>query len=1105
MKNDYFDLKIKLIKSKNGEGIYILPKIKQKYGYKEYSKTINSLLNNTAYKDYFSKELFPNNINNIITIDNIPLISLNNEENLDVIIKQELLCFFAFFENFERKLYDFNNFRNQFEQSIFWGDFDEAEKKLQEVESVFGQSFWLLESKLLLWNFNKSYTEAELSYQTLKKECTDNYILTFLRTLRHRVNYRENVDESLSFIDKKLNYLKNTKKHSIDRIEYFYFSAYSPNKLEKIDYYNLLHMASSLNLVDMYILINKILERYVLDDSIEQNNRDELIAYILSSKIDSSISEFIKNLTNTESPTQTQLNQIKKLFVEEKYKGCLELCQKLLENKINFSVLVIYVKTKLFLKPNEIPHDRDSLLLNVCNIIENILLKNINYNDFYQFRDCATRYLYMLSSTSINYGYKNFLYENFYSDNNYSNLLIITNGCYKANNKLLELFKVDSSPKEEYEINWIEEINILPNVKYDKTSCLLHEVEQYSIEKLSKIVRENVVISKSAIVNELLYNKAGKILFERYIENQEYLKAIELYNDLQFISKLKVINFNTDLLNSKIQFNLNKFYGELDFCIYAHLVDFRNMQGKMYNVWVANSVRTILKNNNVIFPSELKMKKNAKYSYFCRHVCSKEILRKSIVYDHFNNESESFALEHILKERKKLLNIALDYDTPDEKDQILSQINIVEKEIENIKKRHLFRFSESKEKILEESIYVSERNVIYPFFCSLDRIRNETICNFDSIESGEYLIFKDSFVRFKKAYIENLNEQIGINIRHGFFNNEIVNYFEKHSLLLKREIDYIELSSVEKLKQDNKDYLIPYIDELKDFSEELYCFIDRELYNLNICHSSKESEAANYFFVSEETILEIAQEIIKFNNPYEVATTLISHLNHLAKNNLIKMGDAVKNNIAIKCNRMLNNLLEKVESQSELANLILKAIEDLPNLAHSIQCWFNFIKEKDKQCSLNEYCESLKKKNQSLLYEFMDDDLKFVTLKQLHYIDLILGNLIVNAYEHSGAKLNENPNILIQFKTIQTGQLSFSFSNSLYNKSKTEMLQIIENIEKMSNLNNENFHVDENTKGNGFKVIFKTLKTISALSKIAFDKNELPSKFKLDININWGD
>lgn len=49
-------------------------------------------------------------------------------------------------------------------------------KTLEQIRDIFGKSFWLIESELLLANYTMNVVEIEDFYQSIKDECSDYYI-----------------------------------------------------------------------------------------------------------------------------------------------------------------------------------------------------------------------------------------------------------------------------------------------------------------------------------------------------------------------------------------------------------------------------------------------------------------------------------------------------------------------------------------------------------------------------------------------------------------------------------------------------------------------------------------------------------------------------------------------------------------------------------------------------------------------------------------------------------------------------------------------------------------------------------------------------------------
>ena len=180
MKSDYTSFKVKLIKAKNGEGTTILPYIKKQFGYVKFSDAINTIMKNTNFKDYFSLELFPKDINNIVTDDYIPLSF--NERNIDEAgIINEIECFIAMLYNFKDDLVLFSKHRYAYEKYLFSGEYSNASECLECIENSLGYSFWLIESNLLLANYTMNVVESGKYYQDLKAKCVNSYIKIFIR------------------------------------------------------------------------------------------------------------------------------------------------------------------------------------------------------------------------------------------------------------------------------------------------------------------------------------------------------------------------------------------------------------------------------------------------------------------------------------------------------------------------------------------------------------------------------------------------------------------------------------------------------------------------------------------------------------------------------------------------------------------------------------------------------------------------------------------------------------------------------------------------------------------------------------------------------------
>lgn len=1111
MNKKYNRIKVQLIKGENGEGIKLLPYIKRKFGSEYYKDIIKTLRYNTNYSDYFKKELFPTSNNNIITADRIPLMfneDIVNQDNITC----EIECFISLLEVFSKEINNFIYNRLHFETALLHNEDEKALEFLKKIEES-GISLWLLESKFLLSNYSMSYSASEQFYQEQKNLCSDFYIKTFLRTLRRKTNLQENIYDIREFIERKTKTFENDDSISISQQMYYSFCNNEIDKLQPYGFYHLLNMATNLNLIDMFILIDKITIYFIGSSDISDTHKERVIKKVLASDLEFLAKKSCEALNGIFYNTELTENiyKAKKLLTYEKYEKVNEFCLELLE-KYNpaFEIITIYVKAEIL---NSNAHKLKNCLLDmlVKNMI-NAILKIGDYKVFNTTFDSCSKLLYLLDSTSLFFGYSNFYQNTFNADNSKSLLDILSSNWYNRN--IFEYYRYDNAKNalnklfENYESNWYHILDLDNNLIYDDLSIILNEIERNFVSFENNQINNEIHSHKKEIAN----NRYNEKKFNYFVQSNNVKEAISLYVDLQFESKLKVTSFNVTALNSKLHSSiLKRLYRNLDFCIYSELTNYKGAKGLLFNNEAANSLLSILINNNVDFPSQLpipeKPTKNekAKYAYLFRHICQTELLLEKLVSYSINDDNPINRLKEVLYERVRLLNKAIELDNEEEIDQINIQLKYIADEIAFAEQYELGKFMITSARILEESVKVDDTNIVFPFFEKIStNLKLDENIDFSDIESGGFLMFRDWFVKYKKAYIKELDNQIGINIRHGFFKNEILNFFINYNIALKScpgDSETNDFSSTVDIS-NHKNFWEKYINSYIDFSQKLYKFIDNTLSSMRIESASYHTENIHKIYIDDKTISNIAMVVCNCKTPYEFRDILNSELIKILNPKLLLIGESIKYLIDLNCQKLLNECFNiHTIGEAELISNIEMAKSNIQVLSNEIKEWFGFIKESDRNCSINQYFIGLKSLNPNLEYNINNDIPELVKMNILHCLDIILSNLIMNAKEHSNVE-EENLGIKISLK-MNNDSIELYFHNNIKNISKKCMLKTMERIKN----NFDNYETIEQDKtGRGFIYIAEIIcKTFNTRGQIEFYKDKLPDYFALKIKIQGSD
>ena len=582
VRNNYVSSKVKLIKGNCGEGTYLIPYIKKTFGHENYYDILNTLRSNINYKDYFLKELFPVDVNNIITTDYIPLSFSPNEISGEFVVN-EILCFLSFFRCFQKELNEFVNLRKDYEHHLFSGNYDLANKILLEIKETFGVSFWLLESQLLVANFSLSIVQAESFYQNLKSECNDYFIKSYVRSLRRKTNTFESAKDSLYFLDKKeKDFLAFDKKVSFEKQVYFSFNNHYYERIPDEKIWALLNMATKLNFIDMFILIERIIVYLLTDNNFSKTQLNKIVFavsdYDLPLCCKKSCDQINNKIDWKDSITKIIYEYKKQLCSITKNDFKFVNSDKFCELPSSFDA-VFYSTLIDVLMSREC--ECSSLLRLVVNVIKASVIKKGDYHEFNKITNDSLRLQMLLNSTSMFWGYVDIYNQFFLGDVSYHTKHVIAS-CY-YNREILLCFNMDNVLKQfndnfgNHECNWFHNIELDGRMTYDSVTEKMCTIEH---EKEALAEWHGLLSNHGSIISDILYNRCSEMLFLSYLRSNSINKAIDLFVDLQFESKFKVGSFDNDLLIQKCNgIRLNGLYTNINFCIYAHLTNFRGASG----------------------------------------------------------------------------------------------------------------------------------------------------------------------------------------------------------------------------------------------------------------------------------------------------------------------------------------------------------------------------------------------------------------------------------------------------------------------------------------------------------------------------------------------
>ena len=1115
MKNKLLQYKVTLMKSSQKiNQRQVWEKAKRELSFEAYSELLIFLSKQNQYEDILNLEDSVHEVKDLTSPKRDLIMSKGSKEK-DIL--NNLLGVLAYLNLSSNKLSEFNRLKNSFENYILTNSISKSTRILNKIGQEFGISFWIIESTFLNNNY-KDVILAEKYFQNIKEQCPSVFLKEFIRCIHKRISNLIKFDEAKRFIENKEEKIKTLCQqgvYSLEEYTYFvFYNSYNQNSnvLGQIEL--LLSFCNFLSLVDLYNLVDRLVGIFLTDQSVSNFSKEILIKAIKELKFGLSCTPTLgvslaKSLKD--NPLTSSMYTIFKLFHEDYNQCYLESIKSLAMTPNEFDLIMITCQLKILLsKETDIILTDKGLLFELQNVLIGLLKKDIHYNQFVTFENKCAKLLYQLHNMSIFFAFRN-VYLNNYSDeqgeiNSEYSYIFSKYHNVKSGFSSSNVNYVDN--KCLYVVDWLKNCKVIENLKYDKISLLVKHLDTLTLDEL-KLITDNGYEELSIKQNLIVKNVACEAYFDKLVEANKYLDAIIFYVNCSFKSKTIVKSFKLKNLNR----NLNRkivegFYGELEFCIFADLIDLKGSSSLGFNYYACNSLESILQKNHLRLPSDLDVPVGQEklYSYLFRHVCNERLLAS---YIKFNLESFNyfkFDEVFILKERKKLLELSLRLDNECEKNQIQTQLDSLNERIMHLQillpteaeidTHHISKgcFRELEDVRLLMQLY----NVLLDL-----RIRNVPL------EGEGYLFLKELLINYKKFYFSLLDEQIGINVRHGFFKDEILRFLKKHGILvLKKEEKDCNSESYDEflrrkqnqLKKNNRFDLINSIEEIWDFSIQIYKFIDFELNHMKIISVSSRSDGEAFkIYIDEKRLYTIAEKIFSLTNPYQIQKVLWEEFDAIAEIVFANIRNYINEKVFVG----LSEFCCKAMTIYGLGSVIED--KEIKSLTDSISKWFSFYDDGNKQCSVALYLKELKRKYGLLeLIPVSSNAKTSLTLEQIHIIDIILKNLIFNAIGHAALE-EDKLNISCQY-FISSNEVVLIMKNSLGGINIEKLKKDISILEDCVQKRKIDRSFDKFLTGNGYKYIVQELSSDLVENNswnIIFNKNVLPTQFEVKVNFNW--
>ncbi len=860
-----------------------------------------------------------------------------------------LLCI----EENRKILENFVVLKQDFEKELLLGKYENARATLKAIDDQTGKSSWLIESTLLLEEYQNGVEENWKFLSEISKVINDPIVLISSEHLSKRA-------------ESKVSYFRfnNTFSNQIDDLkshkglwEYFNFKLNPSNVNEYSQYAFIVYFENSSPLVDRFLTLKQVLYGIFCSDNFDANllldiykrlhnlfPADVEILQILS-LLDSSYLRLI--------PRSAEIEEIFELYNQSKYELVIDRAANLL---IQFPTCMelyeLYIKSLIengmVSQRNKFPYLVDQIVDTLCKIYGNDKEFDLSWDVALKlgisFQSCvwARQYLSIIkSATSINSINKNFdrdfvafstilnprlLYfvessglqsyiELFQSLSGQSATLKIATAILLADySQLQSTLEISSLKLDLYEIRILMRGRVFSEARR-KIEIMLDETSSI----LSIIVREELLVH----------------LFRCYLHLNMASEACILFVDNYLTNNRTVKRFNTSKLLSRLDNDSSFIIQSIEFPIFLKIATTDS-----YKQYVGYD--TYLNFVGTNRPSELLKDahaSNEKLIYFLKEVCTIEVMHHSYEFE---------GTEDIENERIKILNRLIligDSEEPEiiqelselnQSDSIRRAMREVNKgrisiNVKQLRETESQNIREAYSRLKEVELYSKNRDLFGIDATNLINEMNTT--ELDDFDPNKVVYTSDpAFISFKMIFIEirdkfllskeyGLDGYLSTRIRHGTLLNHIRSVFESHNILSQRDKDGNYLESdfwILSLTSSGPEKLIQVGMAINDFSNKIDLYTDSIIQDFLQVRTEKYQKKPkgwfDYSFSGQEIgyLFTVAREQIK--DP----STFINFIFEFLEEKTEIVLDEIRNKLMTEVKEVYDSYLSSLYSELEV-------------------------------------------------------------------------------------------------------------------------------------------------------------------------------------------
>lgn len=929
---------------------------------------------------------------------------------------------------FQKELTKFELLRNDFEMNFVNGELINASHILDEIQSSFGYSLWIIENRMLLINHTEGFSELRKFVNIVLDDDNINGLVKLIVDFTsNKIDQNMNSKQYEEYMKDKF---KELRKLNINPqlLNYISFKL-NCRSIEPIsNYYDILSLESDSSIIDRYITFKQVAQQ--IDHKEYQDVFLESVN-ILDKYVDDiflrNLQFFYNNKSNIiESKLDKDVNLLLEYYTNSDYDICLKLSYEIL-NEYPFLIEVCEIYIKSLIRSNQLYKEGKNVFLNnILKNMYNILLKNDKSYESYL---VLNKFIYCFSSHHWSATLHDFLHNTYNDDNNDTTHKDIV---------IAKLNSIINTPRK-------FEIFLTEQKSSDYLTQLEHLYGNLKTTQLFKALHNN-----TSIKNINLPNIREKHYIAKHLKNNnQFRDALELYNenlnmtDLDYIDiqnslkgkircliELNQIDECIELISSKYIENnnlykifpiseiINKMKIERikvkDFLSLAILYDICIKHLKVNSfifLDLQNTYEDVLYAYDLEKPKDLldkiDMCNKNKLIYFLRYICIPNVMDTSSNFN-FSNE--------LYEERIKICQILIDLDYKNH-DVYSNQIKeytaklFINKKMSEIEQSKIYVDIEGIKKISE--LKLKESYIRYMNLLNTDDREKKN--DYIELEGEDGLIVKITtndrqmvfwkiFYHIRDLFTTNsdygLDTYLSVNIRHGTLSGLLRKPLEAEHLITLRN-DKTNLYKDNEYWKDkyyynenNIENISKYLNSFSRRTDKLITLLKNKW--IQISTESKLFDQGMFVYIFGISELEELESNIHPKTTYEEFVELIfTKLWEITEENLEIIRTNINNVLMPKYNRIFDVLQKRISyinidgQYQELDQAITKSRTELLNSLTTVSNWF----KRSKTFNTQDYTLNLA-------------------------ID-IARSMIENIYPHKNIKINiDSPNYMFNGVTL---------------------------------------------------------------------------------------